>query len=203
MLSSSALGLVVKIDLLEGAPEGTVVPVDTKRGSPPDLPERAWEPERVQICVQGLLLREHGYQCDRGMLWFAETRERVAVELDDDLVARTRELLDELRAVAASSFPPAPLVDSSKCPRCSLVGICLPDEVNTLAERSAAPPRRLIPRDDAAKPLSVTEQGSYVTKDKGRIEVTKKDERLVSVRTIHASQLCISFNAQVHTHHPR
>src|SRR3546814_10779796 len=65
MLSSSALGLVAKIDLLEGAPDGTVVPVDTKRGSPPDLPERAWEPERVRICVQGLLLREHGYQCDR------------------------------------------------------------------------------------------------------------------------------------------
>lgn len=38
MLSSPALGLVAKVDLLEGAPDGTVVPVDTKRGSPPDIP---------------------------------------------------------------------------------------------------------------------------------------------------------------------
>lgn len=43
MLSSTELGLVAKIDLLEGAPDGTVVPVDTKRGA---LPERAWGPER-------------------------------------------------------------------------------------------------------------------------------------------------------------
>lgn len=197
MLSSTELGLVAKIDLLEGAPDGTVVPVDTKRGSPPDLPERAWEPERVQVCVQALLLREHGYRCERGMLWFAETRQRVVVELDDTLVERTAGLLAELRRTAASSEPPPPLVDSPKCPRCSLVGICLPDEVNTLAERSAAPPRQLVPRGDAPKPLYVTEQGAVVTKDKGRLEVTKHGERLASVRVIDVSQVCIYGNIQV------
>lgn len=34
-LSSAELGLVAKVDLLEGAPDGTVVPIETKRGSPP------------------------------------------------------------------------------------------------------------------------------------------------------------------------
>lgn len=199
MLSSVPLGVVAKIDLLEGAPDGTVVPVDTKRGSPPDIPHRAWEPERVQVCVQALLLREHGYRCDHGMLWFAEARERVIVDIDDELVAATRALLDDLREVATSSVPPPPLVDSPKCPRCSLVGICLPDEVNTLAERAEMPARRLIPRADAAAPLYVTEQGAYVSKDKGRIEVSKKGERLVSVRLIDVSQLCIYGNAQVST----
>jgi len=144
-------------------------------------------------------LREHGYRCDFGVLWFAESRQRVVVAFDATLVARTQELIAELRQVALSSEPPPPLVDSPKCPRCSLVGICLPDEVNTLAERSVAPPRRLIPRDDAPKPLYVTEQGAHVTKDKGRIEVTKKGERLVSVRTIDVSQLCIYGNVQVST----
>src|SRR3546814_13044471 len=100
MLSSSALGLVAKIDLLEGAPDGTVVPVDTKRGSPPDLPERAWEPERVQICVQGLLLRENGYQCDRGVLRVASPRERWAVEHVDVADERTLVLLARLSADA-------------------------------------------------------------------------------------------------------
>lgn len=197
MLSSTELGLVAKIDLLEGAPDGTVVPVDTKRGAPPDLPERAWEPERVQVCVQALLLREHGYRCERGMLWFAETRQRVVVELDDVLVGRTAELLADLRRTAASSEPPPPLVDSPKCPRCSLVGICLPDEVNTLAERSAAPPRQLVPRGDAPKPLYITEQGAVVAKDKGRLEVTKQGERLASVRVIDVSQVCIYGNVQL------
>lgn len=197
MLSSTELGLVAKIDLLEGAPDGAVVPVDTKRGSPPDLPERAWEPERVQVCVQALLLREHGYRCDRGMLWFAETRQRVVVELDDALVGRTAELLADLRRTATSSEPPPPLVDSPKCPRCSLVGICLPDEVNTLAERSAAPPRQLVPRGDAPKPLYVTEQGAVVTKDKGRLEVKMHGERLASVRVIDVSQVCIYGNVQL------
>jgi len=197
MLSSTELGVVAKIDLLEGAPDGTVVPVDTKRGAPPDLPERAWEPERVQVCVQALLLREHGYRCERGMLWFAETRQRVAVDLDDALVNRTLELLADLRQIASSSDPPPPLVDSPKCPRCSLVGICLPDEVNTLAERSVAPPRQLVPREDTPKPLYVTEQGAVITKDKGRINVTKHGERLASVRVLDVSQVCIYGNAQV------
>ncbi len=197
MLSSTALGLVAKIDLLEGAPERTVVPVDTKRGAPPDLPERAWEPERVQVCIQGLLLREHGYRCEQGMLWFAETRQRVAVVLDDALVERTEELLADLRNVAASSEAPPPLVDSPKCPRCSLVGICLPDETNTLAERSAMPPRQLVPRGDAPKPLYVTEQGAVIGKDKGRLEVTKHGERIASVRVIDVSQVCIYGNVQM------
>src|SRR5690606_12480527 len=51
-LSSPRLGLVGKVDILEGEPDGEVVPVEVKRGRPPAVPERAWEPERVQVCVQ-------------------------------------------------------------------------------------------------------------------------------------------------------
>lgn len=197
MLSSPTLGLVAKLDLIEGAGDGSVIPVDTKKGSPPDNPERSWEPERVQVCVQGLLLREAGYTCDHGLLYFAATRERVVVEFTSELIERTLGLLGGLRQVAASSEPPAPLVDSRKCPRCSLVGICLPDEVNTLAERSTQPPRRLIPRDDAPKPLYVTEQGAWLSKDKGRITVSKNKEPLQSVRTLDVSQVNLYGNIQV------
>src|SRR5207244_3149802 len=58
-LSSTALGLVARVDLVEGN-GGAVRPVDTKKGRPPDTEEGAWEPERVQLCVQALLLREAG-----------------------------------------------------------------------------------------------------------------------------------------------
>src|SRR5436189_119528 len=78
------------------------------------------------------------------------------IAIDDVLRARTRELLAGLRASAACATPPPPLVDSPKCPRCSLVGICLPDEVNLLrAPDSAGPVRRLVPARDDALPLYV------------------------------------------------
>lgn len=198
-LSSAELGLVAKVDLLEGAPGGTVVPVETKRGSPPDNPERSWEPERVQVCVQALLLRAQGYAVDHGIIYFAEARERVVVPIDEEIVARTLELVQGLREVAGSAKPPPPLIDSPKCPRCSLVGICLPDETNALAARAAMPRRRLIPSDDTPKPLYVTEQGASVTKSKGRVEVSKKNEALASVRLIDVSQVCLYGNAQIST----
>jgi CRISPR-associated protein Cas1 len=137
-LSAPAFGLSARLDLVEGR-DGAVIPVDTKRGSPPDNPLRSWEPERVQLCVQGLLLRDAGYRSDEGMLLFAESRERVTVTFDDALIRRTMDLLAELREVASRDECPPPLVDSPKCPRCSLVGICLPDETNALAGRTALP----------------------------------------------------------------
>jgi CRISPR-associated protein Cas1 len=197
MLSSPRLGLVSKIDLVEPGPDGLVAPVDTKHGSPPNIPERAWEPERVQLCVQGLLLREHGYLCDYGYLWFADARQRVRVDFDDALVRRTLALLEEARHVARQETPPPPLIDSPKCPRCSLVGICLPDELNVLAARAAMPPRRLLPRDSEARPLYVTEQGASLTKDGGRVLVRRGDEILASTRLIDVSQVCLYGNVQI------
>lgn len=65
LLSSEELGLIGRIDLLEG--DGTsVVPVDYKRGGPPANEQRSWEPERIQLCVLGLILRDNGYECDQG-----------------------------------------------------------------------------------------------------------------------------------------
>lgn len=197
-LSSATYGLIARIDLIEGS-EGVVRPVDTKRGHPPDTPEGAWEPERVQLCVQGLVLRDAGYTCDEGVLYFADARRRVVVPFDDDLVTRTVGLVDRLREVAARDVPPPPLVDSPKCPRCSLVGICLPDETNALAARSALPVRRLLPRDPAPRPLYVTEQGATLGKRSGRLEIKRKGELLDSVRLLDVSQVSVFGNVQVST----
>lgn len=197
-LSSTELGLSAKVDVIEGD-SGAVRPVDVKRGKPPDVPEGAREPERIQLCAQGLLLREAGYRCDEGMLYFAGARRRVTITFDPALVQRTHELLGEAREVAGRDIPPPPLVDSPKCPRCSLVGICLPDEINTLADRTERPRRRLIPSDPAARPLYVTEQGAYVSVRKGRVEVRKDGAELASIRLIDVSQLCLVGNIQVST----
>ena len=135
-LEDAALGMVAIVDILER--DGTAVtPVDYKKGTAPALPEGAWEPERVQLCAQGLLLRAAGYACTEGVLWFAGSRKRVTIPFDDALVARTWQLLADCRTMARGGSMPLPLVDSPKCPRCSLVGICLPDETNLLLGRPA------------------------------------------------------------------
>ncbi|MEW6058371.1 MAG: CRISPR-associated protein Cas4, partial [Bdellovibrionota bacterium] len=74
-LSSNQLGLIAKMDLVEG--EGDVVtPVDYKKGKRPHIPKGAYEPERVQVCVQGMILEEQGYTCNEGLLYFVESKEK-------------------------------------------------------------------------------------------------------------------------------
>jgi CRISPR-associated protein Cas1 len=88
-LSSSELGLSARIDVVEGE-GGAVCPVDYKRGKPPPNDLQANEPERVQLCAYGLLLRESGHRCDRGALYFVKSKTRVEVEFDEALCASPR-----------------------------------------------------------------------------------------------------------------
>jgi len=113
-LASERLGIVAKLDLVEGD-GGTVVPVDTKKGHPA-RDGTAWEADAVQVCAQALLLREHGYAVERGEVFYAETRQRVVVELSPELVARTMDVVTQARATAARLAPPPPLQSSPKCP---------------------------------------------------------------------------------------
>jgi CRISPR-associated protein Cas1 len=195
-LSSERLGITAKLDLLEGDENGLVVPVDTKKGHP-GRDGSGWEADTIQVCAQVLLLREHGYAVERGELYYAETRQRVSVEITPSLVSRTLEVVEQTREAAAKMIPPPPLVASPKCARCSLVGICLPDETNMLAGREGMQPRRLIASDPDAHPLYITEQGSMVGIDGGRITVTKYRERLSDVRLIDVLHVSTFGNVQV------
>ena len=67
-----------------------------------------------------------------GIIWFAGSRRRVTIPFDQALIDRTKELLAACKDMARAGRIPLPLVDSPKCPRCSLVAICLPDETNRL-----------------------------------------------------------------------
>jgi len=194
-LASERLGITAKLDLLEGE-GGGVVPVDTKKGRPA-RDGTPWDADAVQVCAQVLLLREHGYTVERGEIFYAETRQRVPVEITPGLVARTMEIVGEARMVATRLAPPPPLKSSSKCTRCSLAGICLPDEVNVLAARQESRPRRLMATDPDAVPLYVMEQGSVVGIDGGRLTVSKYRELLASVRLIDVMHICAYGNVQL------
>ncbi|MBX5484648.1 MAG: CRISPR-associated endonuclease Cas1 [Myxococcaceae bacterium] len=199
-LSSAQLGISAKIDLVDGE-GGRVEPVDYKRGRPPENAQRSWEPERIQLCAYGLLLREHGYTCDRGILYFAESKTRVPVPFDDLLVERTRQVIRDARATALAGRIPPPLKASPKCEGCSLHAICLPDEVNAIADSAHGeerPVRHFVPSRDDARPLYVSEQGAKVGISGEVLVVTGRDrQELARTRLLDVSQVVLMGNVQV------
>lgn len=196
-LSSNRLGLIAKLDLVEGdGPQ--VTPVDYKRGKRPHVPRGAYDPERVQLCVQGMLLEEQGYQCDEGILYFCASRERVRVVFDDELRAQTLAAIDGLRLVAVGGQIPPPLTDSPKCPRCSLVGICLPDEVIFLKQATIEPRALSVGREEAL-PLYVQAQHAKVGKKGETLEVSVDDAKVASARLIDTSQVIVQGNVYITT----
>ena len=71
-LSSTRLGLTAKIDVVEGAGDRRASCRSSTSAAPrPTCPEGAYLPERAQLCAQVMLLREHGYACDHGEIYFA------------------------------------------------------------------------------------------------------------------------------------
>jgi CRISP-associated protein Cas1 len=175
-------------------------PVDYKRGAIPAVDARAWDPERVQLCVQGLILRDNGYECHGGVLYFVESRTRVEVPFDAELEAAARSALAGLRSMAAGGRLPPPLVDSPKCVRCSLAGICLPDEVNCLSHPELAQePRRLVPGRDDALPVYVQEQGATVGCKNDQLVVRLEGRDLRAVRLLDISQVVLLGRVQITT----
>ena len=202
-LGSTTLGITAKMDLVATVGD-EAVPVDTKRGRVPNNPQRSWEPERVQLMAQGLLLRENGFRTDHGVLYFAASRTRVTVPFTPELEALTLRLIDEASHATARTVLPDPLDDSPKCNGCSLSGICLPDE--TLALRHVPPDsltaghqsvRRLYPPRADALPLYVQEQGASVGKS-GEVLIIRKDgNELATARLKDISSLVLCGNISV------
>ncbi len=196
-LSSESLGITAKMDLVEGKGMD-VVPVDYKRGKRPHTSKGAYDPERVQLCAQGLLLREHGFRCDGGVLYFVASKERVRVEFDDDLEALTRRSIAELALLAGQAMAPEPLLDSPKCPHCSLAGICLPDETGFLRGREMTI-RPIFAGLDQAAPLYVQSPKAYIRKDGMRLVVEENREVVAEARLEEVSQLALFGSSMLTT----
>jgi len=196
-LSSNKIGLIAKLDLIEG--EGDrVTPIDYKRGKRPHIARGVYDPERVQLCAQGLLLREHGYICEEGAIYYVESKERVSVPFDDELLSMTRNALSALRAMASGGQIPPPLVDSPKCPRCSLVTICLPDEVQFLRQAELSPRPLAVPHHETL-PLYVQQFNAKLAKKGEVLEVSKDDKVLATARIGEVSQVVLMGNVYVTT----
>ena len=206
MLSDAGLGIVGRLDVLE-ADGKRATPVEHKRGTVPDTPERTYLDHRVHVCAQALLLRANGYECDRGVVYYIGSKRRVEVAIDGGLEAQTRALIAEFRRDAESDAMPPPLVDSPKCPGCSLVGICLPDEVNLLSaggdegggKVTRDQVRRMYPVRADTIPLFVQEQWATVKKSGDRLVVRRKGGAEEEFKLLDISELTVLGNVQVTT----
>lgn len=223
-LSSDELQLIAKMDLIE-AEDGVVTPVDYKRGKPfkaKDGSPTIWDTDRIQLGVQSLVLRDNGYTCDEGVIFYAATKQRVRISIDEELVAETVLALERARQTAEGEIPP-PLEDSPKCPRCSLVGVCLPDETNAAKASDSkvtqrflfdieSPPsardnvsrgngdvRRLVPARDDLRPAYLNTQGLRVGKSGGVLKVKEKDRVIQEIRLGEICQLNVMGNVQLST----
>jgi CRISPR-associated protein Cas1 len=217
-LASEELKLSAKLDLV--ATDGDeAVPVETKRGKVPDNAERCHDTHRVQLMAQGLLLREHGYNSDHGIVYFAGSKTRVEVPFTPALEMQTLQLIYQTRAAAKLEQIPLPLDHSPKCTGCSLAGICLPDETLALqlnssrfvqvsvpikprhGEEDEEPSmiRRLYPPRPDATPLYVQEQGAYVSKSGNSLVVKVSGEVATRVGIKDVSQLVLCGNIQAST----
>lgn len=200
-LTAPRAGIIAKLDMVE-LDDGAAVPVDYKHGRAPEGERDVWDTDRIQIGAQALTLIENGYRCEEGVVYYVASRRRVAIAIDEGLLNEVREVAERARASLSASDPPPPLVDSPKCPRCSLVGICLPDETNSLARRENGTDgepevRRLYPARDDALPLYVQAQGARLGKTGDELEISDREERSVRVRLLDVSQVSLFGNVHV------
>ncbi|MEW5978007.1 MAG: CRISPR-associated endonuclease Cas1 [Acidobacteriota bacterium] len=222
-LSSDRYGVIAKLDLLE-VEDGRVTPVDYKRGKPRRKDEglELWPTDRVQLAVQALVLRENGYRCEEGLVYYLSTKQRVRVEFTEAVLAEATSAIASAWETARAGEIPPPLVDSPKCPGCSLVSVCLPDEVNRITDSQSEPqprqmalfsvieggcerkpvagaPRRLItPRDDL-RPAYLTTQGLRVGKSGKVLQVKDREATVQEIRIGEVCQLNLMGNIQVTT----
>ena len=114
---------------------GLVIPVEYKHGQ-----QGEWLNDAIQLCAQALCLEERRpgeAPIPYGCIFYAGSRRRVQVDFSAELRAKTRAAIELAFQVAALEKPPLPLEPplTARCPNCSLVSLCLPDEVKLLRSR--------------------------------------------------------------------
>lgn len=234
-MGSQKLGVIAKMDLVEvrisktpatpkpSAESGNqtdfttelfepveVCPVDYKAGAPKEgeNANELWDADKMQLGLQALILRDNGYICNEGIIYYRTTKQRVRLPVTPALESWILGNIAEARRVAGGTIPP-PLVNSPKCVRCSLAPVCLPDEtrmlvkdqavIETVAPESAQVPRRLMAARDDTRPLYLNTQGLRVGCKDEVLQVKDKDKVLEEIRMRDLSHVALFGNIQIST----
>jgi CRISPR-associated protein Cas1 len=193
-LSSAKLNLTATLDLAEIS-GSAAVPVEYRKGRPkyqvmpppPEDPGEAEEPplnhaepwpaDRAQVGLQTLLLEEAGYTVPEAIVYYAAEKRRMTVPVDDSLKADALAVLNAAKECASGSRP-LPLINDSRCVRCSLQPICLPDEVNQQRLQEIKP-RQIWPPHAEGIHLVAQREGARVGVRGAALRVTDGDGLLV------------------------
>ena len=221
-MGSERLGVVAKMDLVEvrtaraaaGEAETDlfsaldVCPVDYKAGAPREGADanELWDTDKMQLGLQALILRDNGYACNEGIIYYRATKQRVRLPITPELENWIRQNIAEARRSAAGPIPP-PLLNSPKCVRCSLAPVCLPDETHhaslnsesQIANLKSCPPRRLMAARDDLRPLYLNTQGYRVGCKDEVLQVKEKDRVVDEARLRDVSHVALFGNIQIST----
>ncbi len=130
-LYSEALRLTGFADVIEER-VGVLVPVEYKHGQ-----QGNWLNDHLQLCAQALCLEERQpgkLPIAFGYIYYVGSRRRVKIPFTPQLRARTRAAIAQALQVAALEIPPPPLTGTlaARCPNCSLMPLCMPEEIRLL-----------------------------------------------------------------------
>lgn len=133
-LYSETLHLTGFADVVEER-AGVLIPVEYKHGH-----QGNWINDHIQLCAQALCLEERRPgkpPIPYGYIYSTASRRRTQVPFTPQLRARTKAAIVEAFRVAALPTPPPPLTGklAARCPPCSLLPLCLPEEINLLHAR--------------------------------------------------------------------
>ena len=126
-LVNYALGLYGVADIVEfseDACNAIVAPVEYKVGKPK---RKSWD--RMQVAAQALCIEEmYGVVVNAGFLFYGETRRRERVRIDDKLRKQVAAGARRMHEIFESRVLPRAVVES-KCRRCSIADICMPEAI--------------------------------------------------------------------------
>ena len=118
---SERLELSGKCDIVEQNGDGTLCPVEYKKG-----PRRKFINDDAQLCAQALCLEEmFGRAVPRGAVFHATSKRRRDVEFTPQLRKTTEEAIATLHVLVKEETVPR-AVFKPACEECSLYEICLP-----------------------------------------------------------------------------
>ncbi|GEO27312.1 CRISPR-associated exonuclease Cas4/endonuclease Cas1 fusion [Alicyclobacillus acidoterrestris] len=210
-LGDEDLGIVGKLDAIRYQDDGYWEPVEAKHSSAPnggtsfrlgewELDGKAWPNDQIQLCAQGLLLRANGFPTVAGKLFYRGNRQTVRIVFSEELIAATVATIRRAHELEQASMP-SPLLKSDKCFRCSLNGVCLPDETIRLTSPNgeAVPIRDIVPSRDDLGTVYVSEPGTRVGKRGYELTITSKDGMESTVPLKDVRHISLFGNVQIST----
>lgn len=122
-VSSRTIGISGQCDVVEFHQDGTIIPIEYKRGKP-----KAHSADEVQLCAQAICMEEMlGVQISEAFLFYGKRKRRTPIVINTALRNLTISTAEQLHILINERITPDATYNPQKCDACSLMHICLPN----------------------------------------------------------------------------